>query len=71
MNTKQTRDPKTGKYVHKSSPVIHEDDNRRFMNTDDVKFEAEQEYENTGIALAIVFGFVIAFIIIVALIIIF
>ena len=71
MNTKQTRDPRTGKFVRKSSPVIHEDDNRRFMNADDVEFEFEEEAENTGIALAIVFGFVFAFIIIVALIIIF
>ena len=71
MNTKQARDPKTGKYVRKSSPIIHEDDNRRFMNDDDVKFEYEEESENTGIALAIVFGFVFAFIIFVALIIIF
>lgn len=71
MNPKQTRDPKTGKYIRKSSPIIHEDDNRRFMNADDVKFEYEEEAENTGIALAIVFGFVFAFIIVVALIIIF
>jgi hypothetical protein len=69
MNTKQARDPKIGKYVRKSSPIIHEDDNRRFMNADDVKFEYEEEAENTGIALAIVFGFVFAFIIVVALII--
>lgn len=69
MNPKQARDPKTGKYVRRSSPIIHEDDDRRFMNADDVEFEYEEEAENTGIALAIVFGFVFAFIFIVALII--
>lgn len=72
MNTKQTRDPKTGKYVRKSSPVIHEDDKRRIADYsdeffDEVPRDVDRREADKDIGTGCAGGALVAFLIVIAL----
>lgn len=72
MNTKQARDPKTGKFMRMAQPNVHEDDNRRIADYsdeffDEVPRDADRRKEDNDIGAGCAGAAIVAFLVVVAL----
>ena len=72
MNTKQARDPKTGKFMRRAQPNVHEDDNRRIADYsdeffDEVPRDVDRRKEDKDIGAGCAGAAIVAFLSVVAL----
>ena len=72
MNTKQARDPKTGKFMRRAQPNVHEDDNRRIADYsdeffDEVPRDVDRRKEDKDIGTGCAGAAIVAFLVVVAL----